>query len=327
MVDYLGENLIMTATFNRWKSTQKTSRAFQVFRHHQIQLSKFIWSHAMSAKYTYSKLGEENLECGKAKANWEDSPAKHFKSDKKNKLRTSHFRDMKDWSKSFDEFENCLNLSALLSLCSYLELYIDSIVSLSIQSDPGLLYQVPQKIDGIYVLKYGNYPTGYINDYVTQCTKGEWSQRFANYEKIFTDLPADLKQEESNLEKMRNLRNKVAHSFGKDIQDSHDKTTLKSKSAERLRRETLFKYMNSAFNAAKAIDAHLLDKHIGEYELIYFYHVIQKDNKASTIKEKAHFLKKRLGFTKSLSGQNEIGLMPYMSKQFCIELVGYYEEI
>ncbi|PIB61903.1 hypothetical protein AOA60_09315 [Pseudomonas sp. 2822-17] len=259
-------------------------------------------------KLVYTHLG------GVAK--WEDLPTEHlvFKDEQKAAL----FKDMKDWSSGFNEFENWTNLNALVSLVSYLETYISAIVSLAIESDVGVLYGASKSIDGIYVLKHGNILKSNIGVHVKNCVKGDWSSRIAAYKSMFGTVPTVLESNISDLEAMRNLRNNIGHAFGRDIEDSRRKGIRRTAPMERLSFERLYKYQRLAKKIAGAIDKHLLHQHIGDFETIYFYHQM-----VPTLPTHVHPNSRAILFKKALGrfGAQSIG------KNFCYGLVMYYESL
>lgn len=294
--------------FTRWTPREASSWPYQVFKSHERELYRVYWAYLPTINLIYAKLGKS--------AQWTDPPMAHlsFKDPQKSAL----FTDMKDWSNGFNEFENWTNLNALVSLASYLETYISAIVSLAIESDVGVLYGASKSIDGIYVLKHGNILKSNISNHVTNCVKGDWSSRTAAYRSIFGTVPAVLESSISDLESMRILRNKVGHAFGRDIEDSRKKGIRRTAPMERLSFERLNKYQRLAKKIAGAVDKHLLNQHVGDFETIHFYHQL-----APTLPSHVHPNQRALLFKKSLGrfGAQSIG------KTYCSGLVMYYESL
>ena len=64
------------------------------------------------------------------------------------------------------------------SLAAYLEVYVRSVVSLALESDPGVLIGKPRAVDGVSLLK-SRKDYSYIEQ-ATGCAKGNWQERLNN---------------------------------------------------------------------------------------------------------------------------------------------------
>lgn len=295
--------------FDRWKPREKSTWVFRVFKQHNAELLRMYTSFENSHKYTYKKLGESG-------ANWSDPPTKHFDYQAPHEYK--QYKDLKEWSESFNDLENWINLNALVTISSNFETYLSTVIPLALSSDVGVLYGVPHKMDGIEILKNGHKQPFDFNDIVIGCTKGEWSSRLAAYEKAFAKSPRIFSSNISSLDAIRRLRNDVAHAFGRDIEASRNHQEIKKLPIKNLSRERLLKLQNLVWKIAKAIDVQLHQFHIGEYQAILFYHEIYPDlNKAVHPSERAIILKKRIG---------SFGTTP-PGKEFCKGLVNYYEAL
>ena len=73
-----------------------------------------------------------------------------------------------------------------------------------------------------------------VDDITEGITRGDWQSRSNVFYSIFSDAPEILKISISDLEKMRNMRNKAAHSFGRDIEESRKNRTLDLLRADKL---------------------------------------------------------------------------------------------
>lgn len=221
---------------------------------------------------------------------------------------------LSDYSKQLNDFANWTRLNALVSVVSYFETYISSVVSLAIESDLGLIYSVSKRIDGILILKNNGACEYSFFDKSEEITKGTWSQRIANYERIFGRIPPLLKSSCSDLEKIRKIRNNVAHAFGRDIQGSRDRCNMEILPIERLSEKRLQKYMKLIRDISKQIDNHLQEDHIGEYEIIHYLHTIFNELPE---KSRTRELKRRIN---SLDTKQR-------SVSFCDQLLNYYLNI
>jgi hypothetical protein len=227
------------------------------------------------------------------------------------------FDSLKSWSNSFNDFQNWVNLNALMALCSNLETYLSTSVSLAIQSDPGLLFQSPKSIDGAQLLKKNAAKNIAHDDLIMSITKGDWNSRLSAFKKIFGNVPTVLERQIGELEKIRQLRNKIGHAFGRDIESSRNHEVKKTLPMESLNSIQLNRHQKTIWSSAKSVDKFLLKNHIGDYQAIAFYHRLypglRKDVHPS---ERAMSLKKALGSFGDVSG-----------KEYCKELVTYYEAL
>lgn len=296
-------------SFNRWKPRANTSWAWWVFKKHNDQLMKFYTSFINSRKYTYTHLKQDSAE-------WDDELDKYF--DLSDKWESKSFNNLKEWSESFNDFENWTNLNTLVGISSNLETYIATIVPFAIESDIGVIYGTPHRIDGIEIIKYGKERPLNYDEIISACTKGTWESRINAYQRYFNYVPDYLLQHISELDKIRALRNDVAHAFGRDIAESRRTGEVSILPITRLKREVLLKYQTITWKAAKEIDKHLHNNHIGEYQSLLFYHKIYPElNHDLHPSMRAIELKKRIG----VHGDIPAG------KDFCKELVDYYESI
>jgi hypothetical protein len=295
--------------FNRWRPQAKTSWAWRVFKKHNLEFYRMYIAFDNAHKFTYEKLGQD-------KAQWSDLPAKHFKFDKQ--WEYEKFSNLKDWSSAFNQLENWMNLNALVAILSNLETYIATIVPLALESDIGVLFGLPNKIDGIEILKHGKDSPFNFTDTVVSCTKGTWDSRIAAYKRSFGRVPKFLEGHISHLDKMRNLRNNVAHAFGRDIEASRKKGVITTLPIETLSRERLLEYQQIVWKTAKAIDAHLHNFHIGEYQRVLFYHELYPHlNHNTHPNQRAVLFKKKIGQFGDIAA----------GKEFCKGLVTYYEAL
>lgn len=228
--------------------------AFVRFRQHHTELNNSYWAYDPAAKFALSNAKKSTA-----------SPAQAFAYSGE----TFHVANTLDsWRAHFREFDNWTRLSALVSLLSYLEVYVRSATSLALESDPGLLLGKSRAIDGVHLLK--RRPAySYIVE-TNSCVKGDWPTRLSSYRKLFGSEPQIAADEIATLDQMRLLRNRVGHQFGRDgdFAALRDKSTAPS---ARLSIDRLKSFMKTAMDVAQAIDNHL-GPLIGQYEALLFYH-------------------------------------------------------
>lgn len=299
---------IIDRNFSRWVPNEKSTWIFQVFQKYNEELEKSLWSYHPASKKVYKTLKKDE-------ASWTDTATKHFDfDDKKDEI----FKDLKDWSNSFNQFDNWVNLNVIMSISGNFETYIASVVSLALKSNPGILFGASKIVDGISILKNGTATKLDFEPQVLLCTKGDWSSRTSAFEKIFGHLPDILKRKISQLEQIRKLRNKVGHSFGRDIDEARKHIFKNIIPTESLSREKTYQYQKLLWSIAKSIDIYLLENHIGTYQALSFYHLqYQAMRKDIHPNIRATDFKKIVGRT---------GVQP-ASKQFYKDLVNYYETL
>ncbi len=294
--------------FDRWNTIMKSTWTYQVFHKYNDELNELLWANKAAMKQTYSNFKTTG-------ANWTDPASDHLIFDVPKGEEV--FKDLKEWSDSYNSFNNWTNLNALLALSSNFETYLATVVTLAIESDPGILFDSSKSIDGIVLLKKGAQKNMFHDSVIESVTKGDWNSRTSAYKKTFGKVPDGLESRIGDLEKIRNLRNKIGHAFGRDIEESRNHEVKETLDMENLSDSQFKKKQYSIMNAVRAIDQHLLENHIGEYQAVAFYHRIydglRKDIHQS---ERAIILKKQLGQFGDISG-----------KEFCKGLVSYYENI
>lgn len=299
------EEKIDDRLFSRWESKEKSTWVFQVYKSYDNEIRKNLVSFFAAADFTYKMLGKNG-------AKWNDRVSNHMQAS------DLTFNNLKEWSDSFNNYKNWSNQNLIMGISSNFETYFSTVVSLAIKSNPGILFGTPKIIDGIDVLKNGKYSTLNIDNYVMSVTKGDWNSRVLNFEKIFGEVPQEMKDNVKILEDIRRIRNNIGHAFGRDIEESrkHIKKTVLP--TEKISKNKALKYRQLTFDIAKSIDLFLLKNHIGEFQVLQFYHELyQTLSKNGHYGNRAFQLRKKIGAT---------AVRP-LGKTFCHEVVKYYEEI
>ena len=289
--------------FNRWVSIRENSWPYQVFKKHTQELNRIMWSNEASVKFVYDQLKSKG-------AKWDDKSSIHFSFPVKEGREA--FSNLKDWSKSYNHFENWTNLNVLMAITSNFETYISSIISLSIESDPGLIYKSSKSFDGMSFVKSGANKFPFETDIIASITKGDWNSRISAMDKYFSHVPKSFENNLSQLEKVRVLRNKVGHAFGRDIRESRINEVKETLPMEKLKTKKLVKIKKMVWQCVSELDRYLLDNHVGEFQILKYYHKIESELNGPP-DNKAMLFKKRIGRFGDLSG-----------KRYCRGLVGYY---
>jgi hypothetical protein len=129
-----------TKTFDRWTSSRKSTWTFQVFQKHINELNQMVWASESASKLVYETLAKNN-------AQWTDSAAQHLKFTVPEGEEV--YKDLKDWSNSYNQFHKWNNLNSLMALSTSLETYLSTVIELALASDPGVLMDSGKSIDGI----------------------------------------------------------------------------------------------------------------------------------------------------------------------------------
>jgi len=190
-------------------------------------------------------------------------------------------------------------------------------ITLALDSDPGLLLGISQRLDGVEILKYGNAQINHELK-ITSCTKGDWQSRASAFKDIFGTVPIAITDNIGELEQIRHLRNKVGHAFGRDIEEARKYGVKDILPMESLKLHVTIKYGKLLWSVAKAIDVQLLEHHVGEYQALQFYHrLLPSFPKNMPASQRPFAFKKQIGrFKAQLPG-----------KLLCKQLVKYYDEL
>lgn len=297
-----------TQEFNRWRTTRQHSWPYRIFNRFEKQISSMSMAYDASRKYAYSNaLGRKGVE-------WETPIAEVLYVDNLDGWTT------KIWSDNMNQFDNLWRLNRLMALASYFETYIDSIVRLSIESDPGLLVNSPHSVDGIQFLKQQKSIKAIeVNKIVSSCTKGTWTNRTNALRRLLGQLPDSLEKGIGILDEIRILRNKVGHAFGRNIRAARNYLLSDIPDMEKLQVHTFWRYHNTVKNIAKDLDKQIMREHIGQFQVLYYYHKLRDSIVQETpLYKKVDFLKTAL-----ITKENDCEA----SKDLCKWAINYYEAL
>lgn len=247
--------------FDRWISQEHRSWQFEIFRQYNKELTNMLISFNASQNYTYSTLPKNG-------ATFESKADDYFKF--KDHRHIGTFKTIQNWSDTHNELSKWIYLNALVSLTSNFEIYLSSIIKISIDSDPGTIIGASKSIDGMYLKKYNKHKLEH-DDYVIGCVKGTWLSRINNLEKIFNSTFFIIRDNLKHLERLRNTRNDVAHAFGRSLKDIENYEVVNSYNLPRMTYERLIKYQSLIFKIVETLDEYLLKNHIGQYQLLLYY--------------------------------------------------------
>jgi hypothetical protein len=251
--------------FERWKYPWPKSWAHHVFKRHHTQLNAMWWAHHAASRHAATTAHNVGL----SERTIQAFPAAIIHPSRKD-------LQLDEWLGYYKGFDNWVRLSACLSMCSYFEHYLHRTIRLALASDPGILLGKPRAIDGASYLKSGASPIDF-KPHIEAFIKGTWPSRIASYERLFGVVPRALNDNLAELERIRELRNKVGHRFGRAIVDLDIRPEAGLEEAERLSEERLAKWLGVVEKSVVAIDDHLRSAHIGAYEVLEAYAEVKKD--------------------------------------------------
>ena len=290
---------------DRWKPLNKNSWPYRIYKKYDTELHRMIASYVSASKYTYSHLKNDG-------ATFSDKACKYFPFVPNERL------SLKNWSDDFNLFYNWIFLNSLMAISSYFETYLASIIKESIESDPGLLLGCTQSIDGIKLLKYGHsLRNNDIESVIVNCTKGDWNSRISHMRTLFGSVPTIMDENISKLERIRKMRNEIAHAFGRDIDKARDYTNIVVSPMHTIPSKRFYEYSILIGNIVQQVDIQLVANNIGNFEPLYHFHNLYPQIKDKNKGEKLVILKKHIG-------RNDINLF---SKDDCRRLIMYYENL
>ncbi|MCF5899960.1 hypothetical protein [Aeromonas veronii] len=288
--------------YNRWISADPNKIAYRIFKKHHCEINDYLWSYVpleSFGSYIVRNEKEKNIH----ELFFVGGP------DAKRVYTERH-----KWRKDIESFSKWTNINALVSILSYFEFYMKRICYTAIMSDPGLIIGSSRAVDGTINLK--NDIEIPIDVYVERITKGAWCDRAKSFESLFKWVPDSINENLKSLDNMRNIRNRAAHAFGRNLNDifieKHDDMPM-----DKLRIDKLKSYMSLVDDIVTEIDGHLLNNHIGEFELIHLLHK-NKNKLHGFNNEKARQIKKLLNASRVGNSRNIA---------FCEQLVEYYYDI
>lgn len=290
-------------SFKRWEKYEIRSWAFSVFKQYHTHLNRMIWSQIPTIGFIEKQMA---VTPGDAHV------ILKFEPEDERAVK----RDKSIWKNDFKEFNNWTRLNTIMSLSSYLEIYLSSIISTAIESNPGILHNASKKIDGAIILKNSNNYTYAFQ--ANKCVIGEWAKRLSEFKNIFQSAPAELEENIGELEKLRILRNNIGHAFGRDIDLARKKGRRNIIQSERITLKRIKHYLKIVNKVVVGVDTFMLDNHIGDYEALYHYHEIN-----STIRSDLSISQKAVIFKRSIGKEAAIP----RSKAYCRELIMYYDSL
>lgn len=278
----------------RWETRFPHSLPYRLFIKHFTELNRNYWAHAPAAT-TIEKLSEDFSK----KESVTPIDFFYIKTDDERRLAPT----FQEWKSEYKEFQNYTRINLIVSLCSCFEVYLRGILSLALESKPGIVFGDKNAFDGARLLKHKNESMKYNNTtypfykYIEKIVVGEWSNRVNAYKEIFNDIPEIITNNLGELEKLRNLRNNIAHYFGRDKKVYENPILFEKEPIIRVSHEKMLKYFKLIKEVVDSIDNHLYKDYVGSYDILKCYMLHYKDieNKKMKVGEKAKWLQKLVG--------------------------------
>jgi hypothetical protein len=186
--------------------------------------------------------------------------------------------DMADLRRRAEVAYTWKRLFTLLMAVSALERYVLAAATAAVESDPLLIPGFPKLADGLLLKKRGR---RVHRPDLTSTVKGPWGSRIAILERLFGSVPSELKDAQSELEKIRKMRNAVAHNYGIDdtvnvlppsvslITSARSDRLARPRSG--LSRDRLIRWLGLLNEISVALDKQLTNEYIGDYEIAAIY--------------------------------------------------------
>lgn len=299
----------------RWTTPFPHSFAYKLFEQHFTELNKMYWANVPASNTIEKEAMTFHSSGGDTLTDFFLIP------DKDDHRLASNFNE---WKINYREFLNFTRLNMVLSLCSCFEIYLRSIISLAIESKPGVILGNKDVVDGAKLLKTNktyciyNENTYPFYKHVDSVCRGDWFSRLFAYKNLFGTAPFDINNTVTELDALRKLRNNIAHYYGREKSKYETPIILRSESATRVTHDRLIKFLKLIYTTAKTIDQHLYLEFIGSYEVLKYYITHQSPKIVDfSSGAKAKWLQKHLGH----EGAHPVGTDYYK------ELLCYYENL
>lgn len=276
-----------------------------MYKQYDLELSNYFWTEYTAHSYVEAHLRSEG-----------HLPAEDSRRVFSFPADTYNVPTIGDWKWTYGETLNFLYLNCVMAMSSNLETFLSAIISLAIESNPGVLLDAPKSIDGAKLLKYKPLSPDTYKKRVKDCVEGKWKDRRNAINKLFGSYPPILDTQLNTLDRIRLLRNRVGHAFGRDIEAARDFSTLTRQPIEMVTSRMLRNWLGICNEVAEAMDAFLLENSIGEYQIILAYHKNKSGLDRLLRGEKIRALKKMYGRI-----DQQVGL------EFCRGVVDYYDSL
>jgi hypothetical protein len=289
-------------TFSRYGMWLGETLAYRRFRAHHTEINNLYWSLAPVAGYG------DYL----ARRTQETSPAVLFHASGPDVRRLAP--SVEHWRAYFKDFQNWVRLAALMSASAYFEMFLIELLTLAMRSDPLSRFGSPRLLDGVTWLKQG---VGGVPDVeIRACLVGEWSKRRKAMRGLLGKVPADIEANLAELDRIRKLRNKVGHAFGRTFEQKSRLLQVNAPNSERLSERRFKGWLGLIDTIANGVDQEIGGSHVGEFETLLYYHEWRREPRFGKQADKPEAVR----FAKALN--SKFGGGP--DRTFCRDLIAHY---
>ena len=135
-----------TVQFHRWGNEKgNSSWEFKVFKKQHTELFSIYWNYISSNSFTKYLVKKENDKTSNVSV-WDFL---HIDEEGQKNVENNYM----SWNSNNKKFFSWVKLNVLLAMVSNFELYISNIATVAVESNPGLLFEKTERIDGIKYLK------------------------------------------------------------------------------------------------------------------------------------------------------------------------------
>lgn len=274
----------------RWNSPFNYTIAFELFHKHFTEINDTYWANNIASSTVESMALKSGVK-----------PLEFFLVHDEDDIRVPE--NMEEWKERYREFQNYNRLNTLMILSSSFETYLRTVVSLSLESKPGVIIKSKDSVDGAILLinnySYGNsrHKDYLFNENINGICSGDWNKRITVYESLFEYAPPILHEKVEELDEFRRKRNLVGHYIGRKKEEYETPLFLDTSPAERVSHKKIIKYLGLIFDVTQAIDKQLKAEYIGSYDLIKYYCYCNNNGlfKKETFGEKGQEYRKIIG--------------------------------
>lgn len=246
--------------FDRTEPWCGTSLAMVIFRRQFTELNTQYWA-AMPTEILAKKFAFDNgpnADLGTALSSSSD-----------NLRRVGH--NVQELLDGMVVSRSWARLHTLMLLSSALETYFRNATRAAYLSNPSRKPGFPIPVEGLTLLKQ-HVGVGFNSE---DFTKGTWDKRLSNYESAFGAAPKVLKSSVGELDKMREMRNKIAHEFGL-VNVKHPYGYL-SRSSSVVSQRRLKGWLSLVDEVVRGVDCHLSTSFVGDFETLELLHLWRSD--------------------------------------------------
>ncbi|UIN30636.1 hypothetical protein [Microbacterium binotii] len=254
------------AAFDRARGSFDTSLALLRFRVDQADLSHFYWVGAAESELFSFTIKSFPLS---------DDPMIALVAPAKYERRLGHaVEELKRRVKVESRWRRLL---VVLLMTSALERYMLAIATAAVSSDPALSPGFPKRVDGALLSKH---QLQLERPNLDGLVKGSWSSRIATYKRLFGDVPPALRAATGKLEKLRLVRNRIAHDFGfgssglephVNVALGARRTASLSAHQSNVGEKTIVDWLQTIGAVSIAVDRHLMENFVGGFETVEIF--------------------------------------------------------